>query len=166
VFPDADLSQAIEWSIFGIGLHAGQVCHAGTRIYVHEDIYDDFLAAFTTHMAKIKVGSNFSSETDQGPQINKPQYNKILGYIDTGKKEGATLHLGGGPVSHDGGYFIEPTIFTDVTPDMKVRVLSLSRHLGISWDGGAQKANFVLVVLTDFERGDLWPRSGDCQVPV
>jgi aldehyde dehydrogenase (NAD+) len=96
------------------------VCHAGTRIYVHEDIYDAFLAAFAAKMATVKVGTNFSSETDQGPQINKPQYDKILGYIETSKEEGATLHLGGHPLPRDGGYFIEPTIFTDVTPDMKV----------------------------------------------
>ncbi|KIW96939.1 uncharacterized protein Z519_02330 [Cladophialophora bantiana CBS 173.52] len=120
VFPDADLQKAVDWSVLGIDFHAGQVCHAGTRIYVHEDIYDAFLAAFTKKMASIKVGSNFSSETDQGPQINRSQYDKILGYIDIGKKEGATLHLGGNPVSKDGGYFIEPTIFTDVTPEMKI----------------------------------------------
>lgn len=115
-----DLQKAVDWSLFGIDLHAGQVCHAGTRIYVHEDIYDAFLAAFTKKMASIKVGGNFSNETDQGPIINKPQYEKILGYIDTGKKEGATLHLGGDSIFLDGGFFIEPTIFTNAKPDMKV----------------------------------------------
>jgi aldehyde dehydrogenase (NAD+) len=111
----------VDWSIFGINLHAGQVCHAGSRIYVHENVYDSFLAAFTKKMKTVKVGTNFSGETDQGPQINKMQHDKILGYIDIGKKEGAKLHLGGNAVSGEGGYFIEPTIFTDVTPDMKVR---------------------------------------------
>ncbi|OAL30500.1 hypothetical protein AYO20_08719 [Fonsecaea nubica] len=120
IFPDADLEKAVDWSVLGIDFHAGQVCHAGTRIYVHEDIYDAFLAAFTAKLAAVKVGSNFSDQTDQGPQINKSQYEKILGYIDVGRQEGATLHLGGHAISKDGGYFIEPTIFTDVTPEMKI----------------------------------------------
>ncbi|OQV03996.1 hypothetical protein CLAIMM_08951 [Cladophialophora immunda] len=120
VFPDADLEKAVDWSVLGIDFHAGQVCHAGTRIYVHEDIYDAFLAAFTKKLAATNVGSNFSSQTDQGPQINRSQYEKILGYIDVGQKEGATLHLGGHAISKDGGYFIEPTIFTNVTPEMKI----------------------------------------------
>ncbi|KIX97988.1 uncharacterized protein Z520_06067 [Fonsecaea multimorphosa CBS 102226] len=120
VFPDADLEKAVDWSVLGIDFHAGQVCHAGTRIYVHEDIYDAFLAAFTKKLSATKVGSNLNGSTDQGPQINKSQYNKILGYIDTGKKEGARLHLGGLAISNNGGYFIEPTIFTDVTPEMKI----------------------------------------------
>ncbi|KAH8807822.1 aldehyde dehydrogenase [Xylogone sp. PMI_703] len=121
VFPDADLQKAVDWSLFGIDFHAGQVCHAGTRIYVHEDIYEAFLAAFTERMASVNVGINFSSETDQGPIINKVQYDKILGYIESGKQEGATLHLGGKSIAGgSGGYFISPTIFTDVSPEMKI----------------------------------------------
>ena len=106
-------------------MNFGQTCHAGTRIYVHEDVYDSFLSAYTARMSKIKVGDNFSKDTDQGPQNSKIQYDKVLGYIESGKAEGAKVHLGGNssPAGKDGGYYIEPTIFTDVKPDMKVCTL-------------------------------------------
>ena len=102
----------------------GQTCHAGTRLYVHADVYDAFLAAFTSKMQAVRVGDNFDRAVDQGPQNSKMQYEKILGYIESGKREGATVHLGGGPAVPDAegkkGYFIQPTIFVDVTPDMRI----------------------------------------------
>jgi aldehyde dehydrogenase (NAD+) len=100
-------------------MNMGQTCHAGTRIFVHEDVYDEFITAFTARFKSIRVGDNFDSTTDQGPQNSKVQFDRILGYIQSGKEEGATLHLGGKPLSHK-GYFIEPTIFTDVKPQMKI----------------------------------------------
>ncbi|KAL5340968.1 Aldehyde/histidinol dehydrogenase [Aspergillus crustosus] len=93
----------------------------GTRVYVHEDIYDEFLARFTKTMSELTVGHPFNKETTQGPQNNQMQYDKILGYIESGIEEGATLHLGGKGVNKGtGGYYIQPTIFTDVTPEMKI----------------------------------------------
>jgi aldehyde dehydrogenase (NAD+) len=102
-------------------MNFGQTCHAGTRIYVHEDVYDKFLSAYTARMSQIKVGDNFSPDTQQSPQNSKMQYEKILGYIESGKAEGATVHLGGNASSaaENGGYYIEPTIFTDVKPDRR-----------------------------------------------
>ena len=94
---------------------------AGTRIYVHEDIYDNFLALYTERMKKINVGAPFDKGVDQGPQNSKMQYDKILGYIQSGLDEGATVHLGGKSIDRgSGGYYIQPTIFTDVKPEMKV----------------------------------------------
>jgi aldehyde dehydrogenase (NAD+) len=108
IFADADIDQAVDWSVWGIHMNFGQTCHAGTRIYVHEDVYDRFLEAYTTKMKSITVGDNFGKQTDQGPQNSKMQYEKILGYIDSGKQEGAKLHLGGNKVqTENGGYFIE-----------------------------------------------------------
>jgi aldehyde dehydrogenase (NAD+) len=103
-------------------MNFGQTCHAGTRIYVHEDVYDEFLSAYTARLKKMRVGDNFDNNNDQGPQNSKMQYDKILGYISSGKEEGATVHLGGNAVKNDNGkgYFIEPTIFTDVQPNMKI----------------------------------------------
>lgn len=121
IFADADIQQAVDWSVWGIHMNFGQTCHAGTRIYVHEDVYDEFLEAYTAKMKAITVGDNQDKNNDQGPQNSKMQYEKILGYIDAGKSEGATLHLGGNKVqSANGGYFIQPTIFTDVKPHMKI----------------------------------------------
>ena len=125
MFPDADLEEAVAWSVFGITFHFGQVCHAGTRIYVHEDIYDKFLEAFTKKMSALKVGSNFDKSSDQGPQNSRMQLEKILSYIDIGKKEGATLALGGQAVQVAGGYYVQPTIFTNVQPQMKVSIAIL-----------------------------------------
>ncbi|KAF7558114.1 hypothetical protein G7Z17_g88 [Cylindrodendrum hubeiense] len=122
VFPDADIDNVVAWSAWGINLNFGQTCHAGTRIYVHEDIYDTFVQKFTARMAEIKVGDNFDPTTDQGPQNNKMQLDKILEYIESGKQEGATIQLGGkvSTAGTKGGYYMEPTIFTDVKPDMKI----------------------------------------------
>ncbi|KAI9713934.1 MAG: aldehyde dehydrogenase (NAD(P)(+)) ald5 [Bogoriella megaspora] len=122
VFPDADFEKTIDWSAWGINMNFGQTCHAGTRIYVHEDIYDKFVDAYSKTMAKLKVGDNFDPTVDQGPQNSRMQHEKILGYIESGKQEGATVHLGGkvAQVGSDGGYYIEPTIFTNATPDMKI----------------------------------------------
>lgn len=88
-----------------------------------EDVYDEFLDAYTTRMSSMKVGDNFDPSVDQGPQNSRMQFNKILGYIESGKQEGATIHLGGKVADAAGGkgYFIEPTIFTNVKPDMRVQ---------------------------------------------
>ena len=106
-----------------MNLHWGQVCHAGTRLYVHEQVYDEFLEGLTKKMSKVKIGGNFNAETNQGPQNNKVQFDRIMDYIDVGKKEGATIHIGGKSLGD--GYFVEPTIFTDVKPEMRVCYLSL-----------------------------------------
>ena len=108
----------------------GQTCHAGTRMYVHEDVYEKFLDAYTERMGRITVGDNFDPKIDQGPQNSKMQYDKILGYIESGKQEGATVHLGGkvADVGSEGGYYIEPTIFTNVQPHMKVSDITHWEH--------------------------------------
>lgn len=99
---------------------------AGTRIYVHEDVYDKFIEQYTARMKAIQVGPNDQQGVDQGPQNSKMQYEKILGYIKSGVDEGATVHLGGKPIERtEGGYYIQPTIFTDVKPDMKASRLSV-----------------------------------------
>jgi aldehyde dehydrogenase (NAD+) len=101
-------------------MNHGQTCHAGTRIYVQEEIYEQFMAEFTARIKAVKVGDNFATTTEQGPQASQIQHDRILNYIDIGKKEGATLHLGGHAVQGAHGYFIEPTIFTDVGPNMRI----------------------------------------------
>ncbi|KAK7413362.1 hypothetical protein QQX98_007739 [Neonectria punicea] len=120
VFDDADLEQAVKWSHVGIMGNQGQVCISTSRIYVQDAIYDEFLRRFVEVTKEHhKLGDPFHDQTWQGPQISKPQYEKILSYIDEGKKSGAKL-LHGGAKHGDKGYFIEPTVFADTTEDMKI----------------------------------------------
>lgn len=89
---------------------------------MHESVYDEFVSGYTQAMSRIKVGNNFDPSVDQGPQNSRMQFDKILRYIESGKSEGATVHLGGAAdaQAEKGGYYIQPTIFTDVTPEMTI----------------------------------------------
>ncbi|KAJ8081849.1 hypothetical protein PM082_007695 [Marasmius tenuissimus] len=119
IFNDADLQQAVDWSFFGIFWNHGQACIAGSRIFVQSGIYDKFLEKFTEKTKTIKLGDPFASGTYQGPQVSNIQHERILGYIKSGKEQGATVHYGGEPYNGD-GYFVNPTIFVDTKPEMKI----------------------------------------------
>ncbi|KAG7285502.1 Aldehyde dehydrogenase [Staphylotrichum longicolle] len=119
VFNDADIEEAISWVNFGIYYNHGQCCCAGSRIYVQEGIYDKFVAAFKARAENNKVGDPFHPETFQGPQVSQLQYDRIMGYIQSGKEDGATV-VTGGERHGEQGYFIKPTIFADVSHDMKI----------------------------------------------
>lgn len=123
VFDDADLDQAVKWAHVGIMYNQGQVCTATSRVLVQEGIYDKFVAAFKDHLkVTSKVGNPFEDETFQGPQVTKVQYDRVLSYIESGKSEGAKLETGGEPFKDVGGkgFFIEPTVFTNVKDNMKI----------------------------------------------
>ncbi|KAJ4192455.1 mitochondrial aldehyde dehydrogenase [Fusarium falciforme] len=123
VFDDADLDKAAYWGHVGIMSNAGQVCTANSRIFVHEKVYDDFLRRFLEKAASAKVGDPFAADTFQGPQVSQAQRDRILQYIDIGKSEGGTLALGGKVHETAGngrGYFVEPTVFTNVKDDMTI----------------------------------------------
>ncbi|KAL1900929.1 aldehyde dehydrogenase (NAD(P)(+)) ald5 [Sporothrix stenoceras] len=119
VFNDADIEDAINWVNFGIYYNHGQCCCAGSRVYVQEGIYDKFVAAFKARAEQNKVGDPFHEETFQGPQVSQLQFDRIMGYVKSGKDEGATV-ITGGERHGDKGYFIQPTIFADVRQDMKI----------------------------------------------
>ncbi|KAI1266310.1 aldehyde dehydrogenase [Xylariaceae sp. FL1019] len=119
VFNDADIEQAISWVNFGIYYNHGQCCCAGSRIYVQDGVYDKFVEAFKARAAKNAVGDPFDDNTFQGPQVSQLQYDRIMGYIEDGKKAGAKVETGGSRHG-DKGYFIQPTIFSNVTADMKI----------------------------------------------
>jgi len=97
----------------------GQVCCAGSRTFVQESIYDKFLEKCKAAAASRVVGDVFAPGTQQGPQIDDAQFKKVLSYIELGKKEGAKLQSGGSRVG-DKGFFIQPTVFSDVTDNMKI----------------------------------------------
>lgn len=124
VFDDADLDQAAKWAHVGIMSNQGQVCTATSRVIVQEGIYDKFVARFQEVVKETsKVGDPFADDTFQGPQVTKAQYERVLGFIEAGKSEGATLASGGVPHKNVGdgkGFFIEPTVFTEVKDSMKI----------------------------------------------
>lgn len=119
VFADADLKKAVQNIILGIYYNSGEVCCAGSRVYVEESIYDEFAQEFKTASEALKVGNPFDESTFQGAQTSQMQLDKILSYVEIGKKEGATLITGGERIGEK-GYFIKPTIFGDVTEDMRI----------------------------------------------
>lgn len=103
----------------------GQICTATSRILVQDSIYDKFVEAFKKQVSQYSVvGDPFAETTFQGPQVTKSQYERVLGYVQAGKAEGATLVSGGSPSTQGPasgkGFFVEPTIFTGVTPSMKI----------------------------------------------
>lgn len=123
VFDDCDLDQAIKWSHIGIMYNQGQVCCATSRILVQESIYDKFVEGFKERVSQASVvGDPFEDATFQGPQVTKAQFDRVLSYIDAGKSAGANLIAGGEAFKDVGGkgFFIRPTIFTDVKDDMQI----------------------------------------------
>jgi aldehyde dehydrogenase (NAD+) len=123
VMDDADLNLAVEGAVWGGFGTSGQRCTAASRITVHQRIYDAFTEKFRAASSLLKLGDGLKKETDMGPVVSESQFNKVLKYIDIGKEEGAKLVLGGkacqkGECSR--GYFIEPTIFTEVTTSMRI----------------------------------------------
>lgn len=122
VFKDADLDQAVKWGHIGIMSNQGQICTSTSRILVQEEVYEDYIRRFKETCQENKVGNPFEDDTFQGPQITKAQYDKILGYIQTGKDEGAKLVTGGVPFKNANGkgFFIMPTVFANVKRDMRI----------------------------------------------
>jgi aldehyde dehydrogenase (NAD+) len=119
VFADADLEAAAIGSHFGLYLNQGQCCCAGSRLFVEEKVHDKFVDKLVAMNKGRKLGDPFDPETEQGPQVDQAQFDKILSYIDQGKKEGAAC-LTGGERHGTRGYFVKPTIFAGVNDEMKI----------------------------------------------
>src|SRR5713226_8990654 len=122
VFADADMDAAVKGAMTGIFYNKGEVCAAGSRLFVEESIHDVFLAQLTEKAKGLKVGDPMDRATRMGPVVSKQQMETVLGYIEAGKKEGARLVAGGGRANVGGGkgYFVEPTIFDGVTNTMRI----------------------------------------------
>jgi len=119
VFADADLDAAVAGSHFGLYFNQGQCCCAGSRVFVQEKIYDKFLDKITDMNKVRRLGDPLDPETEQGPQVDQAQFDKIMHYIDLGKQEGAQC-MSGGKRFGERGYFIEPTLFADVNDEMSI----------------------------------------------
>jgi aldehyde dehydrogenase (NAD+) len=123
VFPDADFDAAVRGALWGIFGNKGEMCTAGSRLLLHEEIHDRFLAELAAKALKLRLGDPLDPHTQMGSQISARQMDRILHYIALGKREGARLICGGerdteGAKAH--GYFIKPTIFANVTPEMRI----------------------------------------------
>ena len=119
VFADADMDATIEGCHHALFFNQGQCCNAGSRLFVEEKCYDEFVAKSVERAKQRTVGDPFDANTKQGPQVDKAQFDKVMGYIDSGMREGAQMLSGGHQVG-DRGYFIEPTVFADVRDEMKI----------------------------------------------
>jgi aldehyde dehydrogenase (NAD+) len=119
IFADADLDAAVEGAYFGLFFNQGQCCCAGSRLFVEEKVHDQFVDKMLAKAKGRKVGDPFAADTEQGPQVSQEQFDRVMGYIDAGKKEGAKMLCGGNRVGQK-GYFIEPTVFTGVSDEMKI----------------------------------------------
>jgi aldehyde dehydrogenase (NAD+) len=119
VFSDADMDQAIEGCHLALFFNQGQVCCAGSRLFVQETVYDEFVEKSVARAGRRTVGDPFNASTEQGPQIDGTQFERVMSYIDTGKREGAELLTGGKRVG-ERGHFIQPTVFANVQDDMKI----------------------------------------------
>ncbi|QYB00537.1 aldehyde dehydrogenase family protein (plasmid) [Rhodococcus sp. USK10] len=123
VLADADIASAVDGALFACFLYAGQACESGTRLLLPESLHDEFVDRLVQRAATIKVGDPSEFDTDIGPVISAEQHARILDYIEIGQKEGATLVFGGEPptgTQFEQGHWVRPTIFTDVTPDMRI----------------------------------------------
>jgi betaine-aldehyde dehydrogenase len=162
VFEDANLSAALTGSLWAIFRSAGQSCNAGSRLLIQESIYEKFLSDLVDRAKKIKVGNGLDPETEMGPLVSEGQLKRVLDFIDSGVKEGAKLLCGGKRIM-DGalaeGFFVEPTIFSEVTEKMRVfqeEIFGpvLSVHSFKSDEEAVQLANATKYGLA----GNIWSR--------
>ncbi len=119
VFADADIEAAVQGALMGIFFNQGEVCCAGSRLFVERKIHDKFLDKMVSSASKMRVGDPFNPRTDMGALVSQTQFDKVMGYIETGKDEGAELRCGGEALKGD-GHFVKPTIFDNVKSNMKI----------------------------------------------
>jgi len=119
IFPDADLDQAVPQAMMGVYFNSGQVCCAGTRIFVQRDRYDEGVEKFSNFSKNVSVGDPFDRKNTLGPLVSREQFDRVKSYLDVGKKEGATVSAGGSAVGGK-GYFVQPTLFSDVKNEMRI----------------------------------------------
>ncbi|GGH42364.1 aldehyde dehydrogenase family protein [Microbacterium album] len=160
VFPDADLARAVPAVAMGIFGNTGQVCAAGSRLFVHESIHDEVVAGIRAVAERLRLGAGDDPESDLGPLISQAQKERVLGYIRSGVEDGATLVCGGDPGGP--GYFVKPTVLTGVRPDMRmVREEIFGPVLAVQTFGDDDSIDELLRRANDTEYGlsaSVWTR--------
>eukprot|EP01083_Nonionella_stella_P158669 516693_1 len=132
IFDDCNLKEAVSQSVTGLFLNSGQVCCAGTRIFVQEGIYDTFLKAFTEATKRLTIGSQWDPKSFQGPLVDKIQYDKVIGMIKSGEGQGARALTGGSArAPHSRGYFVRPTVFADARDDAEIATREIFGPVGV-----------------------------------
>jgi len=185
VFPDCDLDYAVELSHQAVMFNMGQVCCAGSRTYVHEAIYDEFVKKTVERAKKRTVGDPFDFKNENGPQVDDVQMDKILALIESGKCDGAKLHCGGKRFG-DKGYFVEPTVFTDVSENMKIAKEEIfgpvqlvfkfkdvddviekanDTHYGLAAAVLTKDLDTAITVANSLEAGTVWVNTYNCLTP-
>jgi phenylacetaldehyde dehydrogenase len=119
VLPDADLNAVVGGASMAVFFNSGQVCTAGTRLFVHSKIFDQVVEGISAVAKSMKLGPGLDPTTQMGPLVSKEQQDRVMGYIESGRKQGATVMTGGNSPASS-GYFVEPTVLVNVKPDMKV----------------------------------------------
>ena len=118
MLPDTDIETAIGGATQAIFFNAGQVCVAGSRLFVHEKIFDKVVEGVAVAAENMKLGPGLAPDTEMGPLVSKEQRDRVMGYIESGKAQGASV-LAGGEAPAGSGYYVEPTVLVDVKPDMR-----------------------------------------------
>jgi phenylacetaldehyde dehydrogenase len=120
VFADADIDAAIPGAAGAIFFNHGQCCCAGSRLYVHKSVFEKVVEGVSAAAQKITLGPGLDPKTQMGPLVSDEQFRRVTAYIDSGVKEGATVVTGGKRAGDNGGYFVQPTVFTNTKPTMKI----------------------------------------------
>jgi aldehyde dehydrogenase (NAD+) len=120
IFPDAEMTSATFGSMMGIFITQGQVCCAGSRVFVQDSVYDQFTDSLSRMAADLALGDPFDPNTRMGPLVSKEQHERVLGYLKIGKQEGAKVKVGGDAGPQECGYFVQPTVFIDVKNNMRI----------------------------------------------
>jgi aldehyde dehydrogenase (NAD+) len=120
IFPDADMKSAAFGALSGVFLNQGQVCCAGTRVFVQQQMYDQFTDQLSQLAQNMKIGDPLETSTRVGPLVSKEQFDRVTGYLEVGKKEGAKVKTGGEKHGEGKGYFVKPTVFADVNNSMRI----------------------------------------------
>jgi betaine-aldehyde dehydrogenase len=158
IFPDADLDRAAFNAMIGVCANQGQVCLSGSRILVHRDVYDEVIEKITALARSLKVGDPQDPETTMGAIISSKQLERVLGYIDIGKQEGARLVTGGSRLDRR-GYFVEPTFFADANNDMRLAREEIFGPVGTIIPFSTEEEAVAIANDTEFGLGaTIWTR--------
>ena len=119
IFPDADLDRAIDGAASGIFVNSGQVCVANSRLFAHQEIFDQVVDGIADRARRLKVGPGIDADSEMGPLVSQEQFERVSGYLESGVADGARAVAGGKPIDRP-GYFVEPTVLTGTNADMKI----------------------------------------------